>query len=81
MRTWMTVEVPERMNARGQALVPLDEASARRVARRILRLKPEAIAICLLHSYINDAHEVLLADAIHGLDPRCPRIFRHGCLP
>ncbi|MET7393987.1 hydantoinase/oxoprolinase family protein [Dactylosporangium sp. NPDC005572] len=50
-------EVTERVDARGAVLVPLDEAQARDVARRIAALRVDAVAVSLLHSYANPAHE------------------------
>jgi len=51
--------VPERLDAHGQVLVPLDEAAVRRVADEIARERIEAIAVCFLHAYANAAHEQL----------------------
>jgi N-methylhydantoinase A len=51
-------EVVERLDASGRILTPLDEASVREVARRI-RAEPDitAVAVMLLFSYLNPAHE------------------------
>ncbi|MCT9933124.1 hydantoinase/oxoprolinase family protein [Planotetraspora sp. A-T 1434] len=57
-------EVTERLDARGGVLVPLDEADVRRVAGRIGRLDVEAVAISLLHSYANPAHERRVAEIL-----------------
>ncbi|GAA4626341.1 hypothetical protein GCM10023196_034200 [Actinoallomurus vinaceus] len=59
-----TFEVPERLAADGTVLTPLDEAAACRVAERIAGLGVAAVAICLLHSHANDAHERRLASLI-----------------
>jgi N-methylhydantoinase A len=58
-----TFEVTERCDARGAVLVPLDPADAEAVARAVAATQPAAVAICLLHSYANPAHEQLVADA------------------
>jgi N-methylhydantoinase A len=50
-------EVRERIDARGEVLVPFDEAQAREVAFSIAKLAPEAIALCFLHSYAAPDHE------------------------
>jgi N-methylhydantoinase A len=78
---WMTIEVPERMNAAGVALIPLEEDDARRVAKRLVRLKPESIAICLLHSYTNPLHEVRLAAACQALAPDIPTYISSDIAP
>lgn len=50
-------EVPERMDARGQVLVPLDEAAVAREVRALLDAGCEALVIHFLHAYANPAHE------------------------
>jgi N-methylhydantoinase A len=50
-------EVTERVNARGEVLVPLDESELRGVARTLRKENIAALAICLLHSFKNPAHE------------------------
>ena len=54
---FLCFEVPERLNFEGKVLRPLDEDRVREVARSIKREKVEAVIVCLLHSYINPAHE------------------------
>ncbi|MFQ5956019.1 MAG: hydantoinase/oxoprolinase family protein, partial [Kiloniellales bacterium] len=49
--------VPERMNARGQVLRPLDEAAVRALAPRLIEAGVESVAVGLLHAYANPAHE------------------------
>src|ERR1700693_3144734 len=60
-RRWR-VEVDERVNAQGGIDIPLDEASVERAARFLLDEGVEAIAVCLLHSYLNPAHEIRVKD-------------------
>lgn len=50
-------EVRERMNSRGNVLVPLDEDSARECAHFLKEEGVRSIAISLLFSYVNPAHE------------------------
>ncbi|MFG1703164.1 hydantoinase/oxoprolinase family protein [Nonomuraea sp. M3C6] len=52
------MEAGGRLDYRGQELVPLDEESVRRAARRAREEGFEAVAVCLLFSYANPAHEV-----------------------
>lgn len=56
-----TFEVTERVGPGGEVLVPLDEAGALAVAERIRDLGVQAVAICLLHSYVNADHEERVA--------------------
>ncbi|MEV4258202.1 hydantoinase/oxoprolinase family protein, partial [Spirillospora sp. NPDC049652] len=59
-----TFSVPERIDATGAVLTPLDEKAAASVADRIAGLGVSAVAICLLHSYLNPAHERRLAEIV-----------------
>jgi len=49
--------VAERVTARGEIRVPLDEAALAGVARSLRAAEIEAVAVGFLHSYANDAHE------------------------
>lgn len=49
--------VPERLDARGQVRLALDEPALRRLAGTLRARKVESIAIGFLHSYINPMHE------------------------
>src|SRR5436309_9264908 len=51
------LEVPERMDADGKVLVPLDEAAVGEAAKKLLASGCEAVVVHFLHSYINPAHE------------------------
>ena len=51
----LTVE--ERVDYRGEVVVPLSEASVREAARSLGRLEVEAIAICFINSFVNPSHE------------------------
>ena len=53
-------EVPERLGAKGEVITPLDEAGTRDVARIIAATGIESVAVCLLHSYRNPAHEQIV---------------------
>jgi N-methylhydantoinase A len=62
-------ELTERLDAKGNVTTPLDEAEVREIARQIGDDKTiEAIAVCLLFSYLNPAHEIrvreILAEAL-----------------
>src|SRR5690606_38448931 len=56
--------VPGRLGADGQEVLPLDEATIERLVARVRAAQPEAIAISLLFSYLNPAHEQRLQDAL-----------------
>ncbi len=62
-------EINERIYSDGTILIPLDEDQARKDIRELLRDGIESIAVCTLHSYMNSAHEIQLADLITEEDP------------
>ncbi len=49
--------VPERIDARGRIVTPLDEAAVAALAERLEEDEVESLAIGFLHSYVNPAHE------------------------
>src|SRR5258708_5701091 len=63
------LEVPERMDADGKVLTPLDEAAVAEAAKKLLALGCEAVVVHFLHSYINPAHERRAAEIVHALWP------------
>lgn len=64
--------VPERMRADGSVETPLDEATMPGLLARLDALGAEAVAVCLLHSYVNPAHERRLAELIAATRPGLP---------
>jgi N-methylhydantoinase A len=65
------IGVAGRLGPRGEEIEPLDAAELAGLGDRLRALQPESIAICLLHSYANDAHEATLASALAGLGLPC----------
>lgn len=62
-------EVPERMSVDGRVLRPLDEDAVCAAIRSLLDDEIEALAICLLHSYVNPAHEMRIEEIARELAP------------
>jgi N-methylhydantoinase A len=50
-------EVTERMSYRGEVLEPLSEAGLDEIAGRLAGLGVRAVAVCLLHAWVNPEHE------------------------
>ena len=63
--------VPERVAADGAVLLALDEQAVRDVAAELRARKIEAVAVCFLHSFTNEAHErragAILAEELPGV--------------
>ena len=50
-------EVAERLDCTGKVLTPLNEQELEKIAARMAETDVESIALCLLFSFLNDAHE------------------------
>lgn len=62
-------EVAERMDHRGEIMVPLDTDDVRRAIDRLRSDGVDSIAICFLHSYRNPHHEQLAARIVREKFP------------
>lgn len=56
--------VPERLDVHGAVRLPLDEAAVVKVAKEIARQKIQAVAVALIHSYVNPAHEQRVGEIV-----------------
>ncbi|MHC5108485.1 MAG: hydantoinase B/oxoprolinase family protein [Planctomycetota bacterium] len=59
--TECVIEITERLDADGKVLMPLDQARAAEQLAEARDRGIQAIAICLMHAHVNDAHEVAVA--------------------
>ncbi len=62
-------EVPERLSVDGRVLRPLDEDAVRAAISSLLDDGIEALAISLLHSYVNPTHEMRIEAIARELSP------------
>jgi len=76
----MTFEAPERMLASGEILRPLEARDAEAIARQIILVEPEAVAVCFLHSYVNPSHESKMAEALDKVLPSAYISLSHQIL-
>src|SRR5262249_47364708 len=64
-------EVPERISARGEVLVPLGEDAVREAARALAAEGVESVAVTFLFSYLDPTHEqraaAILAEELPGV--------------
>ena len=74
------LEVPERMDADGKVLIPLDEAAVAEATKKLLALGCEAVVIHFLHSYINATHERRAAEIVRRLWPNSYVTAGHAIL-
>src|SRR5262249_31003203 len=66
------IEVAERLSGLGEVVTPLTPEESRRVAATVEDARPEAVAICLLFSYLDDSHERMLGEAVAKRLPDVP---------
>lgn len=59
----LRLEVLERLDERGGVLVPLDPATVRAAIAALAEAGVESVAVCLLFSFANPAHEATVAEA------------------
>ena len=68
----LTFEVPERINAEGGVETPLDEDAVRALLATLAERQVEAVAVCLLWSIANPAHELRVGELIEQALPGAP---------
>ncbi len=66
---YLRLPVKERINARGEVLVPLDLASVDATIAKLAAHDVESVAIGLLHCYANSSHEEQVAERIANALP------------
>ena len=76
----LRLEVPERMDADGNTLVPLDEGAVEVAAQRLIRAGCEAVVVHFLHAYANPAHELRAAEILRGVWPTGHVTLAHAIL-
>ena len=65
----LAYEVSERLDAQGSVLLALDPSSVERIAEELQNEEVASVAVCLLHSYSNAAHEQQVRDILLKQNP------------
>ena len=65
----LRIPIRERLGAGGRLLMPLDEEDVVKAIDRLRQADVESVAVCLMHSYANVAHEVRVAKMIRAALP------------
>jgi len=73
-------EVPERMDAEGAVVVPLDEGALREALAALIAAECESLVIHFLHSYANPAHELRAAAIAREVWPNANITIGHALL-
>lgn len=74
-------EVNERIRSDGTILKPLDPEEAREVVRTMLGMGVESIAVCLINSFENPVHELMLKKIIEEEAPEISVSISYQVLP
>jgi N-methylhydantoinase A len=77
----LTRGIRERISARGEVIMPLDEASTRNAVRELIELGAESITVSLLHSYANPQHEQRAKAIVVETAPEMPVSLSSEILP
>ena len=76
-----TVEVKERIGARGDVVREVNEASVREAVEKLKANNVQAITVSLINSFANGDHEKRVRTIIHDVFPGVPVTLSHEVLP
>ena len=74
-------EVDERLSASGEVISPLDPNSVEMAGKAIAEGDYEAVAVCLIHSYVDPLHELEVRDRLREMLPGVPIALSHEIAP
>ncbi len=77
----LTWELPGRIRPDGSELVPFDDAACRRVIAGLRAREVKAVAVCLLWSIVNPAHELRVAEWLEADLPGVAYSLSHQLNP
>jgi N-methylhydantoinase A len=76
----LRLEVPERVDAQGRVVTPLDERAVMSAAETLLAAGCEAVVVHFLHAYANPAHELRAAEVLRDIWPNGYITLGHALL-
>jgi N-methylhydantoinase A len=76
-----TREALERMDARGESVVPIDEEQVESIVRELIESGVESLTVALINSYVNGAHEQRIGAVVERLYPGFPVTLSSDVLP
>jgi N-methylhydantoinase A len=78
---YLTFEITERIDSEGDVFVELDERSVLDAIVEARRLEAEAVAVCLIWSIVNPAHELRVGELLQREWPEIPFTLSHRLNP
>ena len=76
----LRLEIPERMDAEGRVVTPLDEDALRHAARDLLDRGCVSVVVHFLHAYANPSHELRAGEILSELWPNAYITLGHALL-
>ena len=76
----LTREIEERLLSSGEIFRPLNKASVTEACRALAAAGVEAVAVCLLHSYVDPAHERIAGAMVSAALPHAYLSLSHDIL-
>jgi N-methylhydantoinase A len=74
-------ELNERIGADGLVITPAEETAIKQLVPRLREQRVEAVAVCLLFSFVNPTHELLVGRVLAEAMPDLPISLSHQILP
>jgi N-methylhydantoinase A len=74
-------EITERIGAEGEVVSPLQEDELQEIVEKIKNNETEAVAVCLLFSFLNDQHERRIGERLSEALPDIPIFLSVDVLP
>lgn len=78
---YLTFEIRERIDSEGDVFIPLDEGSVVQSIDEARSLGAEAVAVCLIWSIVNPAHELRVGELLEERWPGVPCTLSHRLNP
>jgi N-methylhydantoinase A len=78
---YLTFEIHERIDSEGDVFLELDETSVLAAIAESQRLRAEAVAVCLIWSIVNPAHELRIGELLEQEWPGIPFTLSHRLNP
>ena len=76
----LRLELPERMDATGAVVTPLDEAAVLAAGKQLIEAGCESVVVHFLHAYANPAHELRAAEVLRSIWPNDHITLGHALL-
>lgn len=77
----LRLEVDERIRSDGTVLKNIDSDNVKEVVHRLIEMDVESVAVCLINSFANPAHELFIKEIIQKEAPEIPISISYEVLP